>query len=276
MKRLFMIAVAVLAAVLILGFVKDMAVKVSVEKGVALVTGLKLRIASFRVGVLRTLVDIKGLELFNPAGFRDRIMLNMPEIYINYDLPSIIKGKVHLPEARINLEEFVVVKNEKGELNLNALKVVQAQKEGKKPAERAGGKPPKIEIDSLTLKIGRVVYKDYSGGGKPVIKEFDINLDENYKNIDDAYSLVSLIVVRAMMNTTIPDLTNFDLKGLQGTVSGAFLTAQKVTTESVTKAQAVAKQSVQTVTETAKKTEAVVEETTGVLKDILKNPFGSK
>jgi len=215
------------------------------------------------------------LVLFNPAGFKDQTMLDMPEVYVHYNLPAIIKGKIHLIEARIYLREFVVVKNENGILNLDSLKVVQAQKEGRGPAEGKAAKAPEIQIDNLNLKIGKVIYKDYSSGGQPSVKEFNVNINESYKDINNPYALVSLIVVKAMMNTTIAGLTNFDLQGLSGTVSDTLAGAQKAATAAVTKTQEAARQGVQTATETVKKTGEAVKQTTNALRDILKNPFGS-
>ena len=89
----------------------------------------------------------------------------MPEIYVDYDLPAIVKGKVHLTEVRINLKEFMVVKNEKGELNLDSLNVVQEQqprkKRAKEPEPKEEGKEPDLQIDVLELKIGKVIYKAF-------------------------------------------------------------------------------------------------------------------
>ena len=131
------VIVGIIAVMIVLSVFKDLIIKTSVEKGVELVTGLRLRVSSFRVGLINTLVGIKNLRLYNPKGYKDKIMLDMPEIYVDYDLPAIMNGTVHLEEMRVNMSEFMVVKNEKGELNLDSLKVVQAQKEGKKPAEKA-------------------------------------------------------------------------------------------------------------------------------------------
>jgi hypothetical protein len=169
-------------------------------------------------------------------------MLDMPEIYVDYNLPAVFKGKVHLEEMRIDMNEFIVVKNEKGELNLNSLKVVQAQKEAEKPETKEKGKVPEIQIDNLELKIGKVVYKDYSEGGTPSVKEFNINLKEKYRNIKNPYALVSLIVVKALMNTTIASLIDFDLGELQSTISDTLLTAQKVAEEAREKAEEAIKQ----------------------------------
>ncbi len=282
MKKLVTIAVSIVVVIAVLAFAKDMVIKMSVEKGVELVTGLKLSMGTLRVGIIKTLVDIRNLRLFNPANFKDRVMLDMPEIYVAYDLPALMKGKVHLSEARIALKEFVVVKNEKGELNLDSLKVVQAQKQGKRPAAKEAGKIPKIQIDSLRLKIKRVVYKDYTAGKEPRVTEYKINIDEQYKNITDPYSLVSLIVVKALMNTAIANLTDFDLQGLQGTVSDTLAGAQKAAMQAVsTAAEAmkqtggVAQQGMQTATEAARKTGEAVQGAASALTDVFKNPFGS-
>ncbi|MFH1790840.1 MAG: hypothetical protein ABH885_02515, partial [Candidatus Omnitrophota bacterium] len=54
-------------------------------------------------------------------------------------------------------------------------------------------------IDRLRLKIGKVSYKDYSARqGTPRVMEYNINLDEEYTNITNPYTLVSLIVVKAL------------------------------------------------------------------------------
>ncbi|UCH12062.1 MAG: hypothetical protein JSW18_04395 [Candidatus Omnitrophota bacterium] len=271
MKKALFIVIGIVVLIFVLAFAKDIIIKISVEKGVQFVTGLPLKMESFRAGIIKTLVGIRGLRLYNPKGYKDKIMLDMPEIYVDYDLPAIMKGKVHLEEMHINVKEFVVIKNEKGELNLDSLKVVQAQKEGKKPEEKEKGKAPEIQIDSLELKIGKVLYKDYSRGGEPAVREFDVNLNEKYTNIRDPYKLVSLIVVRALMNTTIASLANFDLGGLKGTVSGALASVEKIAVETAAKTQEAAKQAVQKVGEA---TTDAVKKTTEGLKDVFKLPFG--
>ncbi|MBN3037949.1 MAG: hypothetical protein JW869_00865 [Candidatus Omnitrophica bacterium] len=279
MKKILSTVVVVIVIFLVISVGKDLIIKTSAEKVTEMVTGLKLSISSFKVGVINTLVGIRDLRLHNPKGYKDKIMLDMPEIYVDYDLPAIMRGTVHLEEMRINMQEFFVVKNERGELNLDSLKVVQAQKEGKKPQEQEKGKTPQIKIDNLQLKIGKVVYKDYSKGGTPQVREFNVNLNEKYSNITNPYSLVSLIVVKALANTTIANLTNFDLRGLQGTVSDTLASAQKIVGEATAKAQETIKQTTAIAEEAAQKTQQAVEDiqkTTESLKETFKLPFGTK
>lgn len=277
MKKTLALCAVVLAALLILSFSKDLIIKTSVEKAVEIVTGLRLNIEGFRAGIINTVVDIRNLKLYNPPGYADRMMLDMPEIYVDYDLPSIMGGRIHLAKLRIDLKEFLVVKNEKGGLNLNALKVVQAQKESKSPHKNGKAKAPKIQIDTLELKIGRVLYKDYSGGGAPSVREFNININERYSNVKDAYSLVSLIVTRSLANTNIASLTSFDLHGLERTISDTLGTAQKVAVETVTKAKTVVEQAAQVVAkpgEAAKEAKETVTKTAEALTNVFKSSFG--
>ena len=283
MKKILTIVIGVIAILLVLSFTKDILIKASVEKGVELVTGLPLKMRSLNVGIINTVVGIKNLKLFNPAGYEDRVMLEMPEIYVDYNLPAILKGKVHLEEMRINMKEFTVVKNKEGELNLDSLKVVQAQKEGKEPQEKEAGKVPEMQIDSLELKIGKVIFKDYSRGGAPSVQEFEVNLNERYENITNPYSLVSLIVVKTLMNTTIARLTRFDLNGLQGSISDTLASAQEIAAETAAQAKEAldktaiqARQAAEEVSQKAQEATESLKKATEGLKKSFKLPFGSE
>lgn len=235
MKKTLTILLVVVGVIIVVLLAKDLIIKASVEKGVEMSTGLQLNIGSLKVGILKPVVDIKNLKLLNPRDFSDRTMIDMPEIYVNYDLPAIIGGKIHLPQVRLALKEFLVVKNAKGSLNLDAFKTVQAQKQGKTPSQNTSGKAPQINIDVLQLNIGKVVYKDYSKGSTPDVKEFNVNLNERYTNIDDLQALVNLIVFKALMNTSISSLTNFNLQGLEGGLGGVVSGAEKITSDAVDK-----------------------------------------
>lgn len=271
MRKFLIILAVLIAALLAASFVKNTIIGASIEKGVELVTGLKLKIGSINVGILRSIIDIRNIRLANPAGYPDRIMMDMPEIYVDYDLPAIFGGKVHLREMRLALKELVVVKNKNGELNLNALRMVQAEKAGKSPYQTAPGKPPEIRIDRLKLNIGKAIYKDYSRGGEPYVREFNVNLNESYSDVDNPYTLASLIVVKALANTSISGLANFDLNGLQGTLGDTLASAQKT----VAATRETAKQTVKAAAETAKKAQDIAEQATGIVKDVFSNPFGS-
>ncbi len=271
-KRLiaFLIVVAVVIGAMILA--KDVIAQAAVTGGVKAMTGLNLHIQSMDVGLMRNVLGIRGLKLENPSGFQDRIMVDLPEIYVNYDLNALLQQKIHLKEVRLELKEFVVVKDQQGKLNLDALKVVQ-QSKGQQPAAEKpkAGKAPDIQIDLLQLKVGKVVYKDYSGGGDPRVQEFPVNIDERYENITNVQAFGALVVSRALMNTAVAKLTNLNLDAMQSLVGDSVGQATKAVTGAVkdvtSQATAVGGKAVDTASDAAKKA-------ADSLKKVL--PFGGK
>ena len=282
MKKLLFVVVGLLLLVAVLLFAKNIIAKVSVEKGVEMVTGLRLDMQSLDVGIIETLIGIEGLQLYNPEGYKDKVMVDIPEIYVDYDLGAFFKGEVHLEEVRLNLKEFVVVKNEKGELNLNALKVVKEEGkeevvEEKTSVKEEKTKMPPLQIDVLELKIGKVIYKDYSKGTPPKVREFNININERYENITDPKTFASLILVKTLAGTTIARLANFDLGPLKTQVGETLKEATEITQKTVGEAvEAVKEMDVEKVKETTGKAvdagKEATEKVTETFKKIL--PFG--
>ena len=227
------------------------------------------------VGVFKSLIGINELQLYNPSGFKDKLMMDLPEIYVDYNLGAIMGGKAHLEEVRLNLKEFIVVKNEAGELNLDSLRVVketEGEEAEKDDSKKEKTEMPDIQIDLLELKIDKVVYKDYSKGGSPKVREFNVNIDERYENITDPQSFVRLIIVKALKNTTIASLANFNIGKLQkGLTDTVRKTAEKALQAPGKAVEAGTDLIEEKAAETAK-------ETVGKAADTLKKflPFGKK
>ena len=219
MKREAITIPAIVLVILIaLFFGKNVVIKTSVTAGVRKMTGLKLSIRSMDFGIFKTLIGINELQLYNPSGFVDKLMIDCPEIYVDYDLGAFMKGRTHLEVVRLNLKEFIVVKNEAGELNLDSLKVVKEEEVIDKD-KKEKSKTRELQIDILELRIDKVVYKDYSKGTPPKVKEYNVNIDDRFENITDPKTFGRLIIVKALANTTIASLANFDLGKLQRGIS---------------------------------------------------------
>jgi len=278
-KRIIkLIAIILIVGIVFLFAAKNILAKTIISGGVKAITGLSLNIKSMRIGLLNSLIDIKNLKLFNPKGFEDKLMINMPEIFVDYELGEFLKGKIHFTEIRLNLEEFTVVKNKDGVLNLDSLNVVKAKKQTTAKKDSKKKKLPPLKIDVLKLRIGKVIYKDYSKGGKPKVKEYDVDINEQYKNIDDPYRFVSLIVFKALMNTSIARLTNFNLgplsDGLEGTLKGATGITLDVADKTLETTEQAAKKTGETVKKAGEAAKDAVQKTEEKLKKLL--PFGGK
>ncbi|MDP8263339.1 MAG: AsmA family protein [Candidatus Ancaeobacter aquaticus] len=214
MKKLLLIVVVLVVVIFV---AKDFLIKNAVKKGVNAMTGLTLDVEKINISLMGTSLGIKELKLFNPPQFKERLMMDMPEIYVDLYLEALLKKKIHVESIRLNLKEFIVVKNEKGELNLDSITAVKAVEEKKDtPEDKKEAKMPDIRIDELVLKIGKVKYIDYSKGTPPKVVEVNVNIDERYEDIDDPYKLISLIVFKALVNTSIANLADFDLGPLKG------------------------------------------------------------
>jgi hypothetical protein len=221
MKKVMVFLAVVVLVFFVLVLARNVIIKTTVESGVSLVTGLHLSIKKINVGIMKTALKIDGLKIYNPKGYEEKIMLDMPVVYVDYALKDILKGKMHLTYVIINLREFNVVKNKNGEVNLNSLKVIQeGQKKETKPAVKKTGKAPEFQLDNLELKVGKITFKDYSKGAEPSVNSFEFNLDEKHQNIKHPELIIALIVQKAFLKASIAKISGFDLGDVEGTVSG--------------------------------------------------------
>lgn len=274
------VLLAIIAVILVFG--KNLIVKNAVTTAVRTTTGLRLDIGRMAVGLLKPLVYITGMELYNPSGYEDPIMIDIPEIYVDYNVAAFFKRKVHLKELRLNLKELVVVKNEKGELNLNALNTASQGKEQQPPAKKeepkpAAQKPLDMQIDRLSLKVGRVVYKDYSSlrRGQPTVREFKIDLDEQFENISDPNTLVGIIVMRALARASLGAIADLD-DNLKEFAGQAAAKAQEAMEKSAAAAKEAAAQAAEKTKEAAAKASESVKEATQGISEQIKLPFGGE
>jgi len=235
MKKLGIVLVVIIGVVVLLLVFKNVLIKMAVEGGTKKATGLELAIGDMDVGLLASKVDITDMQLLNPAGFPDKVMIDIPKFLVDVELASFFKERAHVETIVLDLKELMVVRNKDRKLNLSALKSVsEKQQKEKKPAQEEAKKErksPQVVIDTLVLKIGKVTYKDYSWGKKPFTKTFTIGINEVYRNITDPKELVNLIIVRALQKTNIAQLANFDLDSLKADVSDTLKTVEKAATE---------------------------------------------
>jgi hypothetical protein len=201
---------------------KNLIAKAAVIGGAKAMTGLNVQVRDLDVGFPRTAVRIQGLRVMNPSGFPDPLMLEMPEIFVDYDLGAFVKGKAHLETVRLNLKELNVIRSADGKLNLDSIRAIQSgQAPGKAQRSAPPGRAPEFAIDVLELKVGKVVFKDYTKGPAAQVMVYDVRIDERYEHITNPYTFAGLVISRALFKTTVGRLTGFDVAGLQAGVANA-------------------------------------------------------
>lgn len=195
-------------------------IKFVIERGVKATTGVRLSIKKMDIGLTNAAVDIRGLKLHNPWGFHEDVMVSIPQVAVDVKARDLLKNRVHLEAVILRVDEFIVIKNEKGEVNINALKPIkEGQSAGQEQqADRAAGKAPKVQIDYLEYSIGKLIYKDYTQQ-PPKVQEFDLNVTRKYSNVTNPQFIASVIIADTITRTAVARLANVDMSGVTSVVS---------------------------------------------------------
>ncbi len=185
MKKFLIVLGIVIFSLVCIAIIKDQIIKSVVTVVASKITGAPVHMDGFSLNIFSSTIRISGFKMYNPNGFPKGILVSFPRINVIYDRAALFKRKLHLLIVEIELKEMGLTKNKEGELNVDSLKVVQQSK----PSE-----PIPMQIDLLTLGIGKIVYKDYTIGTEPGVRVYDVNIHKSYKNITSAQQLAVLIL----------------------------------------------------------------------------------
>lgn len=219
---IFLMLILMIAGVII---AKDWILKTAVERLVAKTTGFPTHVDNLQFDLPSTL-HIEGLEIRNPAGFKEKIFAHVPEIYVSLELSELLRHeRIHLKEVRLNIQEINIERNRQGVSNIELLSSVgdteeetPAQKVEKSDEEKQG---MPFLLDRLELTIRKASFKDYSGliGTAPIPKGISVDLNmqkEVFGNIHHPGVLVNLILVKVLQGATFGKLFNLSPEKLLG------------------------------------------------------------
>ncbi len=215
MKLLFRILLALAALVILLLALAVGCVFLveSVGPGVAAsrinaMTGFRLDVEKFRIGILDSSVEISGVQLKNPEGWPEDAFVTVNTVKGGVKPFSFIgDSKREIDEIVLDLGTINIVRNAKGETNalvfknrLNEALGEGEEKPAEKPAEKevAGEKAPvKFIIHHLVLKAGKVRVADYSGA-KPRVVERAIPINLDLREVDSTQQIQSAITTQVV------------------------------------------------------------------------------
>ncbi len=221
MNKIIKILVGLLVVFFVLSAVKNTIAQSVLTGALSKAAHVPVKIGSTSVRFLSSSINIRNLRLNNPKGFPEKLMLQADRIFIDFDPSALFKGIAHFEDVKLDLKEVIVIKNRDGRLNVNALKPTEQEKERQKRT-KSEDKPTKLQIDHMTLSIGRVVFKDYSQGGEPQVQVFNVNIQQReFRNIDNPSAVVNLIMFEALTRTTLGRLADMDLGVFKEGFSGS-------------------------------------------------------
>jgi hypothetical protein len=193
--------IGVLVVLLLLGTLKDILIKSVIEMTSSKIIGAKIKMGEFSLGLLNHRIHIKNFRMYNPPGFPDHLFLSMPEIAVQTDIPALIAGKMHFPNVVLNMDRMIIFKNKEGKMNVDALKIIEEQKQANK------GKPMKLpvfQVDLLELNVGKVVLEDYSHAPPVHVDAYDVGIkSQKIRNINGLPKLLTAVLIQAMKPTAI-------------------------------------------------------------------------
>ncbi|RJP29165.1 MAG: hypothetical protein C4533_05040 [Candidatus Omnitrophota bacterium] len=207
MKKLIII-IAAIVLIIVIGLVigRNILARIAIIKGVKSATGMAVDVKGINIGLVGSGISVTGLKIYNPGDFSDRLLADIPEVYVDFDLLGLFKSKVHLRKLKIDITECHIILNEKGKLNVNSLALLLPKSQGEKP--------PEVKIDELRLKIGKVVYKGYFPAVGAKSKEFNIDIDETFHDVTNPSRVAGDVLKRILNRIGIGGLANFDVKSV--------------------------------------------------------------
>ncbi|MDP8261406.1 MAG: hypothetical protein P9M01_03560, partial [Candidatus Kappaea frigidicola] len=113
-KILISFIIIALFLIMMVTFFKDAIAGYLLKRDVKRLLGLDVVMQDMIVGLSTTTVETKEFKVLNPPGFEDKVMLDLPELYINYDIHACLNRDLHFEYIKLDLKEFYVIKNKDG------------------------------------------------------------------------------------------------------------------------------------------------------------------
>ncbi len=194
MKKKIILILLSFVVIVVFSIARDFIIKNIVTVVATNLTGAPTHIGGFSLSIIKQSIRISDFKMYNPKEFPRDILVDIPNIGVTCNMGALLKGKIHFKQMDIDLKELGLAKNKQGKLNVDSLKIVEDQKSAKDKGVKKPAKELAIQMDVVNLSMGRLVNKDYSAEGQPIIKVYDINLKKSYKNITSAQQLAVLIM----------------------------------------------------------------------------------
>ncbi len=171
---------------------KDHLVKAVVVYSLSRTFGADASVEGFSFGVLRPVIRIRRLLLFNPRGFPADVLLDVAGAEIFYDRTALLKGKLVFDQVRLQLREVVIAKAGHSNTNIEALSIFKGEKSLQKI------RLP-LSIRYLSLDVDRIVYKDFTSRPAAGVQEYELGIrDSVFQNVSSPRQLMGLVLAESL------------------------------------------------------------------------------
>jgi len=184
-RLLILVIVLAVAAVLLL----DTSTKALMESRIRSQTGMDVTIGKVEIGLMTPTFRMEGFKLYNSAEFGGTPLIQIPEVFVEYDRDAAARQLLKIKLLRLNISEINVVQHPSGRSNLE---VLQAQK-----GAAAGQTVEFGGIDVLNLSLGKMRFVDLKDPKQN--REFSFGIkDEVVRNVRGVGDLTGLMLKIAL------------------------------------------------------------------------------
>jgi uncharacterized protein involved in outer membrane biogenesis len=158
---LALIALAAVIAILFL-LTYNSILRNTIQHEVRAQTGMDAQIGKFKLALASPTLRMQNVKIASAPDFGGAPFLDISEIYVDYDRVALAKKEFHARLVRINVTEFDIVKNQKGQTNIFAFIQLPRGKSGA-PVKFDLKKQTGYDfqgIDELNVYVGKVKFID--------------------------------------------------------------------------------------------------------------------
>jgi len=215
--------VLVLLILLTIAFFRNRLCEALISAATTKVTGLTLSLEKINLDVLRSTLEMRGVTLLNPPGFEPIALGRAEEVFVKYDLLDCLRGRLHLRQVRVRINEINIIRNEKGKSNVSAFKRAPSKKPNpsasleqtttatlklQKKAKISKRPRPKFIIESLEVFPGKITFVDYRAGiGKPATIIVSAKGPFVFKNVGSLTSVVNSVSAKGGFRYLLDNFT---------------------------------------------------------------------
>lgn len=181
-----LILLVVLLAVLVL--CKDAVIKSLLENRIRAQTGMDVKIGRLDIGLFTPTVNVEGLRLFHTSQFGGLPLVNVPDLYLEYDRRALARQVLHFKLVRLNLAEVSIVEDANGKTLLQWWQDRQA-----KSPQTHDESVDFTGIDVLNLSLGTVRLVSLAHPERSRSVRIDLR-NEVLKNLQSANDLSGLLL----------------------------------------------------------------------------------
>ena len=191
-KRLVVLAVLLGIA---LFFLQNHIVKLSTGAILRAKSNARMTIGHVDSKLQKGFLRLEGVTILNPVGFQENKFMEINFVQVEFDIVRLLKQEKHLKSLFVDIQRIYIVKQKKEGIN-----IVEIQnKSGSKSSY--GKQDAGLSVEDLRVRIGDVVYKDYTRR-PPKMSRIFLGLEQRYENVNSLKSIVDSILTQKVLKAT--------------------------------------------------------------------------